>query len=247
MRQFIADLHLHSLLSPCAELEMTPANIVRYAIKHGIDIIALTDHNACDNVAAAMDAAAGTNVAVIPGMEVETREEVHVVVLFEKMRQLKEWEAYVDRHRTKRLNDAAKFGAQFIVDSDDNFIAEKQEMLLGSLNLALTDLTAKVGSLGGISIASHIDRPVYSIISQLGFIPPELNLTAVEISPRFSDSQKARAAFRSIGELAVLKNSDAHTIDDFVNGPKTKFYLAEATFSEIKQALLGENLRKVIE
>ena len=247
MRQFIADLHLHSLLSPCAEIEMTPSNIVRHAAKLGIDIIAITDHNACDNVAAAMDAAIGTNVIVIPGMEVESKEEVHVVVLFEKMRQLKEWEQYVNKHRTDILNDAEKFGAQFIVDSDDNFIAEKKEMLLSSLNVELSELIDEADRIGGICIASHIDKPMYSIISQLGFIPPDVNLAAVEVSPNIKNIQEARTAFRSIGQLAVITSSDAHNIDDFVNGPKTKFYLAEATFNEIKQALLGENLRKVID
>jgi PHP family Zn ribbon phosphoesterase len=238
MRQFIADLHLHTLLSPCAEIEMTPGNIVRHAVKFGIDIIAITDHNACDNVAAAMDAAVGTDVLVIPGMEVESKEEVHVIVLFEKMRQLKEWEAYINKHRSGRLNDAEKFGAQFIVDSDDNFVAEKKEMLLGSLNVELAELCDEADRIGGILIASHIDKPVNSIISQLGFIPPDVKLTAVEVSPRIENSDKARAAFRSIKHLAVIKNSDAHTMDDFINGPKTKFFLEEASFGEIRQALL---------
>ncbi|AJQ29379.1 PHP domain protein [Pelosinus fermentans JBW45] len=89
MRQFVADLHVHSVLSPCAAVEMTPRSIVWHAAKHGIDIVAITDHNACDNVVAVFEAAKGTNVVILPGMEVETEEEVHMIVLFEKMRQFK--------------------------------------------------------------------------------------------------------------------------------------------------------------
>lgn len=245
MRRFLADLHVHSLLSPCAAVEMTPRNIVWHAVQHEIDIVAITDHNACDNVVAALEAAKGTNVTVLPGMEVESKEEVHLIVLFEKMRQLKAWEQFTRRHMSGRLNDPERFGAQFIVDADDNFVAEKPEMLLASLTAGVAEISEQVKNLGGICIASHVDRPTYSIVSQLGFIPPDIELAAVEISRNMS-VEHAPQRIPAIGRLPIITASDAHVMDDFTDGPKTVFYIEQPTLGEIRQALLTQNLRKVV-
>ncbi|NMA65042.1 MAG: PHP domain-containing protein [Clostridiaceae bacterium] len=239
MREYLADLHIHSLLSPCAEIEMTPKNIILNAKKLGVDIIAITDHNACDNVPAAIEAVTlnNLNVLVLPGMEVESKEEAHFVVLFEKMKQLNEFEKFVKENMSNLKNKPDMFGAQFIVDSDDNFVAEKEELLISSLNVELVKIVEKVNSIGGIIFASHVDKPTYSIISQLGFIPPDLDLTAIELSPNIKDIEKAKQLFPSISKFPILTNSDAHTMYDFINGPKTKFYLKEPTFNEIKKYL----------
>jgi hypothetical protein len=224
---------------------MTPRNIVWHAVQNGIDIVAITDHNACDNVTAAFEAAKGTNVIILPGMEVETKEEVHVVVLFEKMRQLKAWEKFVQDHMSGRLNDEKRFGAQFVVDAEDELIRVKPEMLLTSLSAGLAEVCAKVNDLGGLCIASHVDRPVYSVLAQLGFIPPDVKLAAVEVS-RLTNPKEATRLFPAIGNLPIITSSDAHTIDDFISGPKTMFYIDEPTLPEIQQALNGQNLRKVV-
>ncbi|MDT8902306.1 PHP domain-containing protein [Anaeroselena agilis] len=245
MRRFVADLHVHTVLSPCAAVEMTPRNIVWHAARHGIDIVAITDHNAGDNVPAALAAAKGTDVTVLPGMEVETKEEVHLVVLFEKLRQLFAWEEIVAAHRSGRMNDPDKFGAQFVVDAEDNLVAVKEEMLLASLTLSLKETCDKVNALGGLVIASHVDRPAYSVLSQLGFIPPGLALTAVEVSRRVARADAARR-FPAIGGLPVVTASDAHMIEDFLAGPKVAFNLEEPTLAEIRQALYNENSRGVV-
>jgi PHP family Zn ribbon phosphoesterase len=245
MHRFKADLHIHSVLSPCAAVEMTPRNIVWHAAEHGIDIIAITDHNACDNVRAALEAAKATAVTVLPGMEVETKEEVHLIVLFDKMRQLLAWEQVVQAHMSGRNNDAERFGAQFVVDAADNLVRVKEEMLLASLALSVAEVTSKVAALDGICIASHIDRPANSIISQLGFLPPGIELAAVEVTAHAA-RPGAAGRLAAAGKLPVVRFSDAHTIDDFISGPKTEFVLEQPTLSEIRQALKGENLREVI-
>ncbi len=245
MRRMIADLHIHSLLSPCAAVEMTPQNIVKNAVRYGVDIIAITDHNACDNVSATIEAARGTNVAVLPGMEVETKEEVHVLVLFDTVEQMKEWEKYIDSHRIGLLNDEDRFGAQFIVDAEDRFIGMKQEMLLASLTCGLEEVTAEVTDRGGICIASHVDRPLYSVISQLGFIPSGAKLAAVEVS-RHMDVKNAAVSIPPIGHLPVVTASDAHTLKDFISGPKTIFYIEYPSLGEIVRALNNEYGRRVI-
>ncbi|MDR3565324.1 MAG: PHP domain-containing protein [Negativicutes bacterium] len=245
MRRFVADLHVHSLLSPCAAVEMTPRNIVWHAAQHGIDIVAITDHNACDNVQAAMVAAKGSNVTILPAMEVETKEEIHLIILFEKMRQLREWEGIVKSHMSGRLNNADKFGGQFVVDAEDNLIAVKEEMLLTSLTLGLSEIAARAAAAGGLCIASHIDRPVYSVLSQLGFIPPGIDLAALEISPR-TNRQDIVRKMPALAAWPIVTSSDAHTIEDFIGGPKTVFNMEEPTLAEIRQALRSENQRGVV-
>ncbi|NLP42512.1 MAG: PHP domain-containing protein [Veillonellaceae bacterium] len=245
MRRFVADLHVHSLLSPCAAIEMTPRNIVNYAIEHNIDIIAITDHNACDNVPAAVEAAAGTNVTVIPGMEIETKEEVHLITLFETVAQLKSFNDYVVNHLSGRLNDQGRFGAQIIVDAYDEFLGCRKEMLLASLTCGVEEVTAEAAARNGICIASHVDRPVYSILSQLGFVPPDSLLAAVEVS-RLTSIQSAAEKFPGIGGLPVITSSDAHFISDFITGPKTVFFMEKPTLLEISLALNNQNGRKVL-
>jgi len=244
-RPFVADLHVHSVLSPCAEVDMTPRNIVRHAVQHGIDIVAITDHNACDNVPAALLAAKGTNVIILPGMEVETKEEVHMIVLFETMRQLEEWEQFVNGHLSGRLNDEKHFGAQFVVDAQDELIRIKPEMLLTALNSSITEIGRVVNELGGLCIASHVDRPANSLLTLLGFIPPDVELAAVEVS-RLMSPKQALQRFPAIGTLPIVTSSDAHRIDDFLSGPKMIFYLEQPTLPEIQQALQGRNSRKML-
>lgn len=244
IRRFIADLHVHTLLSPCAAVEMTPRHIIWRAIELGIDIVAITDHNAGDNVAAAMQAAANTGVTIIPGMEVETKEEVHLLTLFETLPKLQAWEHFVAMRRSGRKNDEKKFGAQFVVDAEDNLIEEKQEMLLGSINVSMAEVAQTVAAIGGLTIASHIDRPAYSVLSQLGFIPSDVHLAAVEVSRLTSRATGARIP--GIGSLPVITSSDAHTMEEFITGPRTEFLLEQPTLSEIRLALMQCDNRKLI-
>lgn len=245
LRTYVADLHVHTLLSPCASVEMTPHYLVLQAQTAGIDILAITDHNACDNVPAALAAAAGTGITILPGMEVETKEEVHIVVLFDQLEQLFRWEKVVDQHRIGRKNDEKKLGAQFVVDCHDEFLKIKEEMLLAALTLSVSEVVEEVHRLGGICIAAHVDRPVYSILAQLGFIPDDLLLEAVELSRRTTVSE-AIEKFPAIGNLPITRASDAHTLEDFIAGPRTRFLLKEPCIAEIKLALAGSRQRKIM-
>lgn len=244
MRWFRADLHVHTLLSPCAAIEMTPRNIIRRAQSAGIDIVAITDHNAGDNVAAAIRAAAGTAVTVLPGMEVQTREEVHVLTLFGKMRDFVQWCATITVHRSGLCNDERKFGAQFVVNEEDELIRTETQMLLASTDLSFDEVVAQTRAMGGITVAAHIDRPSYSVLSQLGFIPPGALPDAVEVS-RNTQWDCAGMKFPAIGGLPVIASSDAHTIDDFISGPKTMFLMEAPSFSEIRQALIAQEGRRI--
>lgn len=244
MQWLRADLHVHSLLSPCAAVEMTPRNIIRHAVAAGVDVVAITDHNAGDNVAAALRAAAGTGVTVLPGMEVQTREEVHLLTLFEKMRDFVRWCDFIKLHRSPLKNDERKFGAQFVVDETDELVRVEEAMLLASTDLSVQQASEQAAQMGGLVIAAHVDRPAYSLISQLGFIPADVRLDAVEIS-RNTDWTTARQKIPAIGALPVIVSSDAHTIDDFVSGPKMMFHVESPTLAEMRQALEAGNGRRI--
>jgi len=131
------------------------------------------------------------------------------------------------------------------VDESDELIAIKPEMLLTSLNSGLTEVCAKVNHIGGICIAGHVDRPANSLLAQLGFIPPDVELAAVEVS-RLTNPKEAKKRYPAIGNLPIVTSSDAHTIDDFLSGPKTIFYMDAPTLPEIQQALKGQNSRRVV-
>ena len=223
---------------------MTPRNIVANAAAAGIDIVAITDHNAGDNIAAALRAATGTGVTVLPGMEVQSREEVHILTLFDKMRDFVRWCDLVRAHRSALKNDEKRFGAQFVVDEQDEWIRTEEALLLASTDLSIREVTEKAAEYGGISIAAHVDRPVFSLISQLGFIPDDIVLEAVEIS-RNMDRVAAQRQLPSIGALPVITSSDAHTMEDFMTGPKTMFLMEMPTLAEIRQALRNKNGRRI--
>lgn len=243
MKTLLADFHIHTLLSPCAEIEMTPHHIVMRAAQYGVDAVAITDHNASANAAAAVEAAKNYGVKVFPGMEVECREEAHIVVLFDTLEQLAAWQKIVDANMSGLKNNAERFGAQFIVDDDDNFIAEEERMLLGPLKLPAAEVIQKVNAMGGMAIAAHVDRPSYSLLMQLGFLPSDMGLAAAEISPAGIRELKEQKLKLALGGLNYVTDSDAHMMDSFINGPKNLITVKSLTVAELKLALAAEDGR----
>lgn len=243
MKTLLADFHIHTLLSPCAEIEMTPHHIVMRAAQYGVDAVAITDHNASANAAAAVEAAKSYGVKVFPGMEVECREEAHIVVLFDTLEQLAAWQKIVDAHMSGLKNNAERFGAQFIVDDDDNFIAEEERMLLGPLKLPAAEVIQKVNAMGGMAIAAHVDRPAYSLLMQLGFLPSDMGLAAAEISSAGIRELKEQKLKLALGGLNYVTDSDAHMMDSFINGPKNLITVKSLTVAELKLALAAEEGR----
>ena len=239
MKKVLTDLHVHTLLSPCAEVEMTPHHIVLRAAEFGIGAVAITDHNGTANAAAAVAAGKRLNVHVFPGMEAESAEEAHLLTLFDTLEQLRRWQEIVDAHMSGQKNQAETFGAQFVVDADDNFLYEEQRMLHGPLRLTAAEIVLHVSALGGAVIAAHIDRPSYSLVGQLGFIEPGFELAAAEISAAgWRQGRQESAQLRRLaGFLPYVTNSDAHNIYDFVEGPKNMLTVAELTVAELKLAL----------
>ena len=243
MRKWVADLHVHTLLSPCAAVEMTPRNIVMNAAQNGINLIAVTDHNVSGNVMAALRAGAHYDVKVWPGIEVETKEGGHVVALFDSLAKLCAFQNIIDDNMLPVKNDIDKFGRQFIVDEEDNFVTEEERLLLTSIELDVHRIVLHVEQLGGVCIAAHIDRPAYSLLSYLGFIPASSGLAAVEISRNSLRELTEKKLACRVGNLPYVTNSDSHSIEAFLTGPKNHIYMKEATIKEFKLALLGREGR----
>lgn len=243
MKTVIGDFHIHTLLSPCAEVEMTPHHIVMKAADLGVKMLAITDHNASGNVEAAVQAGNRYGVKIFPGMEVECREEAHLIALFDNIKQLKRWQKIVDVAMNKIENRPEKFGAQFIVDEEDNFISEEKRMLLGPLQLSAQEVIRKVNEIGGLCFAAHIDRPAYSLLVQLGFIPAEMGLVGVEISKNKLVEIQEQKLKKFVADLPYITNSDAHRMEEFLHGPKNKLVIREMSIAELKLALAGKDGR----
>ena len=222
---------------------MTPHHIVMRAAEFGIGAVAITDHNASANALAAVKAGERYGVKVFPGMEVECLEEAHIVVLFDTLKQLNAWQQLVDGKMNGLLNNAEKFGGQFVVDDDDNFIREEERLLLAPLKMTAAEVVREAERLGGMSIAAHIDRPSYSIVGQLGFIEPDFGFVAAEISAAGWRASKQSKLQRVAGYLPFVTDSDAHNIMDFVQGPKNLITVEELTIAELKLALTNSSGR----
>ena len=203
------DFHIHSALSPCGDNDMTPNNLINMSIIKGLDAVALTDHNACENVRAAA-AVAGDKIIFIPGMEVETSEEVHMVTLFPTADAAEEMQRILVDSSPYIPNRPEIFGNQYIMDENDEICGEIDRMLVTASGLDIYTVVAAAKDLGGIAYPAHIDRESYSVLSNLGFIPPDLDISAVEIT------EKSRAALE--GEYSnrynIITSSDAHYLWD---------------------------------
>jgi len=240
--RFKADLHIHTCLSPCSEWDMSPLRIVERCCEAGIDIIAVCDHNSVENAEAVMLAGKKMDVTVLPGMEVCSREEVHILAIFGDLEKANFMQEYVYAHLPGE-NVPDVFGHQVVANERDEVIRENDKQLIGATSLGVYEIVEKTHNLKGISIASHIDRPAFGIISQLGFIPENLELDAVELSYRIS-LEKALEEFPDIREIPVLKSSDAHYLSD-IGRTWTVFLTAAPTLEEIHLALQGRGGRQV--
>ena len=180
------DLHIHTCLSPCASLDMTPQKIVAEACRKGIEIIAVTDHNSVENARAVMKSARKCDLTVIPGIEVTTSEEVHIVGLFEEMAQAREMQSLVYENLQEGTNDEDLFGMQVVANDFDEVERMNSRLLIGATALPVHEVVKAIHGLNGLAVAAHIDRERFGIIGQLGFIPDDLELDAVEISWRMS-------------------------------------------------------------
>jgi PHP family Zn ribbon phosphoesterase len=243
LRTVLADLHIHTCLSPCATLDMTPQKVVREARKKRLDIIAITDHNSAENAGAVMAAARDADVTVIPGMEITTSEEVHIVALFEDVGAALAMQALVYDQLQPGENDEDLFGMQVVANEFDEVAGMNTRLLIGAVQMGLGQTVDAIHHLKGVAVAAHIDRQAFSVLGQLGFIPEDLNLDALEISRRMTLEQ-GRAVFRDLDRFPFITSSDAHDLEDIGTSP-TAFRMAGPELAELKRALKGTGGRGI--
>jgi PHP family Zn ribbon phosphoesterase len=242
MKKFRADLHVHTVLSACADVEMIPPLIVQKALEKSIDLIAITDHNASANVTAVQKAAEGTSLTVLPGMEVQSREDVHLLTLFETLDELKIWQTEVDKALPDLPNQSAFFGEQFVVDETGEYIRTEGRLLSTATHFSIDEIFERVVALGGIVIPAHVERTSYGLFPTLGLISEKWQVLALEIS-RYISPEKATRMFPALGKLPLIQSGDVHQLDGFLG--TTVFTLDAPTLIEIRMAFKEIDGREV--
>lgn len=229
------DLHIHSCLSPCGDKDMTPGNIVGMAAVKNLDVIALTDHNSCKNCGTFMEFAKEFGIIGIPGMELCTLEEVHVVCLFPTLEQAMEFDNYVYHHLPNIPNNSTIFGHQQICDEKDNVIMEEAKLLITATDIPFLEVYDLTASFGGIMFPAHIEKNANSLLSNLGFIPADSKFTCAEIK---NLSQKERLIKENpyLCECKLITNSDAHYLE-YINEPENFIHAKSRTIIDVLCAL----------
>ena len=232
------DLHIHSCLSPCGDNDMTPYNLVNMAKLLGYDIIALTDHNSCQNCETAMEIGRKVGVTVVPGMELCTSEEIHCICLFPTLKKAQTFSDYIYGTLPRVKNKEKIFGEQLMVDCEDNIIGKEEILLTTASSVSIDFLPELVEKYGGVCYPAHIDRSSYSIISSLGDFSADLRVNCFELTPK-ADEKEYLGRYPATKGKRIIRSSDAHYLE---NMREAEFYvqLSENSPQALIDYLKGE-------
>ena len=211
MSRYFYDLHMHSCLSPCADDDMTPANIAGMGSLCGLQLMALTDHNSCGNCRSFVTACRQYGIVGVPGMELTTAEEIHLVCLFPTVEAAEAFEAEVRTKRFPIKNKPAVFGNQLYMDAEDNILGEEPNLLIPATRLDLEAGTALALAHGGAAFPAHIDRPSNGIIGILGDLPEKPFFPTLELNDPENRDQYAKDYH--LEDRRLLCSSDAHRLE----------------------------------
>ena len=225
LNPFKADLHIHTVLSPCGDLEMSPSAIVDRALWRGLDMIAISDHNTTRQV------------------KVTSQEETHCLCFFPDDDALDAFQAFLDAHLPPIPNDEDRFGYQLIVDENDEIVGEEQYHLLNAIDVDIDGIYDKVHRIGGLFIPAHINKGTTSLMSQLGFVPPDLRADGLEINFR-TTKEEILKKFAYLKRFSFITDSDAHFIDN-VGDVYNVITMEHRSFDEFARALRGEDGRSI--
>lgn len=202
------DLHIHSDLSPCANADMTPNNIVRMAFIKGLNVISITDHNTAYNLPAVLEVGKQFGIKVIPGIEVTSKEEIHILCYFKNVDDAVKFGVKIYNSLPDIKNKEYIFGEQNIYSFEDKIIGSLDKLLLNASSFTINEIFSLSQKFNGISVPAHINKKSNSILEVLGFIPPELNIKVIEIYNKLPFDENY------IDKYKVLKNSDAHMLTE---------------------------------
>lgn len=230
------DLHLHSCLSPCGDNDMTPANIVGMAALLGLDVIAVTDHNSCKNCPAVLAAAEEYGVLAVPGMEINTSEEVHAVCLFPRLDAAMDFDRWVEKKLMPFPNKEEIFGQQLIYDLEDHICGSFPNLLINATEISFDGLWDLVRSFDGVMFPAHVDKTANSLIANLGFIPPDSQFVTAEVK----DLKKLHGLKKDnpyLEQCRIISNSDAHYLEH-IHEPGLMLPVEEKTAQGVVRALM---------
>lgn len=243
LNPFKADLHIHTVLSPCGDLEMSPSAIVDRALWRGLDMIAISDHNTTRQVKVAQKIGRERGLFVLGGVEVTSQEETHCLCFFPDDDALDAFQDFLDAHLPPIPNDEDRFGYQLIVDENDEIVGEEQYHLLNAIDVDIDGIYDKVHRIGGLFIPAHINKGTTSLMSQLGFVPPDLRADGLEINFR-TTKEEILKKFAYLKRFSFITDSDAHFIDN-VGDVYNVITMEHRSFDEFARALRGEDGRSI--
>ena len=215
------DLHTHSGLSPCADKDMTPANIVGFAAINVLNMIAIADHNSIKNVKVALRIGEAYGVTVVPAFELQTAEEIHILCLFDSYDNLEKFFSEMEFLKVKNKPDI--FGHQYLYDEDDNIIGEEENLLLTSAVISSSEVSGFIRKYGGVAVPAHIDRESNGMLQILGAITPEFR--AVE----FSSTADKKLVETYADKYRIIVDSDSHTLNTINLGSEIELKENSAT------------------
>ncbi len=236
MKEYFYDFHIHSCLSPCGDNDMTPNNLVGMAAVMGLDIIAITDHNSCKNAPAVLAVAEEAGILALPGMELCTAEEAHVVCLFETLEGAMEFDRYIYDTMPHIQNKPEIFGEQRVLNAEDRLVGALDDLLLVSSFVAVDDVKRLAEEYGGTAFPAHVDRDSYSVLAALGSIPPEGGYTVAEVT-READLEALLAQHPELRGMGVVRDSDSHYLDTLAGSQAKTIALPERTAKAVLAAL----------
>lgn len=237
--KYYYDLHMHSCLSPCGDMDMTPNNIVGMSKLLGLNIIALTDHNSVLNCEAVIKLAKENDILAIAGMELTTMEEIHVVCLFPTFEKALLFNDYVKEHQMQIKNRADIYGRQVIMNENDEEIAEVENLLILATDISVMNVREIVESYGGVCYPAHINRDSMSILSVLGEIPIECGFKTVEVSSS-GDIDMLKSMHPILSDMLIVRDSDAHYLENMKDA-QNYFELDTLTTENVLSILKNEN------
>lgn len=237
------DLHIHTVLSPCGELEMGALEIVEHARGAGIDIIGISDHNTCDNFPA-VHAAAGGDPLVLPCVETQSAEDIHTLCVFADYQTASDYQKWLWKGIRAIPNSVGHFGYQLVIDEQNNILREEETLLIQGAAYEIDQIVTKVHDFGGLAILAHIDRAAFSYTSSLGPPPADYPADAFELSRRLNSIDAGEWRERYPGR-AFVRSSDSHLLEGIARANCTKMMLEEPSFEEIKKAIKGEDGRRI--
>ena len=244
MNEWAIDLHMHSALSPCAQDTMLPGPVVERCLGFGLDVIAITDHNAVDNVRPFYEEGKDKGLIVVPGMELETREGIHLICLFDAIEALQSWDEMLRPLKSAQKNDSRYFGHQWVVSRAGELLREEGRMLLDSSDISVDDAIPAIHSLGGLCIAAHVDRQSYSITAVLGLIPDYLPFDGIELTRHLPRDENLLREISRQG-YRYITAGDAHDLGQ-IGEIHCAAYPDHWSLGELALAMKGREGRDII-